>query len=82
MEYKRIEKQNYKLNVINTDRFKTNLITFYFTKEYKDEELVYFDYLSYLITYSSKKYNSKIKLAKYLEELYLCHLKRLVFLCP
>ena len=72
MEYKRIEKQNYKLNVINTDRFKTNLITFYFTKEYKDEELVYFDYLSYLITYSSKKYNSKIKLAKYLEELYLC----------
>src|SRR5699024_1610106 len=29
-------------------------------------------YLSFLITYSCKKYNSKIKLAKYLEDLYLC----------
>lgn len=72
MEYKKIERKNYTLNIINTDRFKTNLVSFYFTKEYKKEDLVLLDYLSFLITYSCKKYNSKIKLAKYLEDLYLC----------
>lgn len=72
MEYKRIIKDNYIINEVITDRFKTNLITLSFTFDYKREDLCYINLLSLILQTTCKKYNTKIKLAKKLEDLYLC----------
>lgn len=74
MEYKRIIKDNYIINEVITNRFKTNLITLSFTFDYKKEDLCYINLLSFLLQTTCKKYNTKIELAKKLEDLYLCNI--------
>lgn len=70
MEYKRIEKNNYILHLIETDRFKELNIAVHFSKVYNPKELVYYDLLVKNIVYTSKKYNTKNKIAIKCEELY------------
>lgn len=74
MNYKKIKRKNYNLDIIETDRFKTNLITFSFSTNYTKEDIIYLTLLSSVLVYNTKKYNTKVKLAKKLEDLYLCNI--------
>lgn len=73
MDFKKIKRDNYSIDIINTDRFKTNLITISFSTNFKKEDIAYLTLLSSVLVYNSKKYNNKIKLSKKLEDLYLCN---------
>ena len=70
MNYKRIEKNNYILHLIETDRFKELNIAVHFSKVYNPNELAHLDLLVKNIVYTSKKYNTKNKIAIKCEELY------------
>lgn len=70
MDYKRIEKNNYNIHFINTNRFKTISIEINFTSSLKEDNISYFKYLSRLMSYSNKKYNTRKKMAIKTEELY------------
>lgn len=70
MEYKKIIEDNYTLHLINTDRFKTINLVIFFTKEFNKDDLPYGTLLTQNIVYSSKKYNTKNKIAIKGEELY------------
>ncbi len=70
MEYKKINKDNLTIHLINTDRFKTINVVVFFTKEFDKNDIVYGNLLAYNLVYSSKKYNTKNKIAIHGEELY------------
>lgn len=70
MEYRKIEKDNYNLHIINTDRFKAVNVCVNFTSEFSEKDLSYNNLLLGCLCYSSKKYNTKNKMAKRVEELY------------
>ncbi len=70
MEYKRIKKENKTYHLINTDRFKTITIVLFFTKEFNKNDIVFGNFLTNNLVYSSKKYNTKNKIASYGEDLY------------
>ena len=70
MEYKKIIKDNIKYHLIKTDRFKGINITLFLTKEFNKKDIPFLNMLIHNITYSSKKYNSKEKIASVSEDLY------------
>ena len=70
MNYKKIIKDNYTLHLVDTDRFKELSIAVHFSKKSSSKNIAYYNLLSKNITYSSKKYNSKNKIAIKCEELY------------
>ena len=70
MEYKKITRNNINLHLINTDRFKTINVILFFTKDFKKEDIVFSNYLTNTLVYTTKKYNSKNKIAIKGEDLY------------
>lgn len=70
MDYKRIEKDNYVLHFINTNRFKTVNIELNFSDKLIEEEISYNKFLTRLLVYSNLKYNTRKKMATYLEDRY------------
>ena len=70
MDYKKIDKDNLTIHLINTSRFKTINVVVFFTREFNKNDIVYGNLLAYNMVYSSKKYNTKNKIAIHGEELY------------
>lgn len=70
MEYKKIQKENYTLHLINTNRFKLMNIVVFFTKKFEKKDILYGSLLTKNLVYTSKKYNTKSKMAIVGEELY------------
>ena len=70
MEYKKIIKNNITYHLINTDRFKTITVTLFFTKDFNKNDIVYGNYLTNNLVYSTKKYNTKNKIVEHGEDLY------------
>lgn len=70
MEYKKIEKKNYTLHLINTNRFKLMNVILFFTKKFDKNDIIYGNLLTKNMVYSSKKYNTKDKIATIGEDLY------------
>ena len=70
MEYKKIIKHNKTIHLINTDRFKSLNVVVFFTKEFNKDDIVYSNLLTNNMVYSSKKYNTKNKMAIKGEDLY------------
>lgn len=69
MNYRKIEKDNYTLHLLETKKFKKIDIALYLSDNNKDLE-TYRTLLSHVLITSSKKYNSKRKLASIYEEYY------------
>ncbi len=74
MQYKQQKTNNINYSEINTNRFKTNLIDISFTTLTDGLDNAYSNLLANVLNYNTKKYNSKIALAKKLEELYSCNI--------
>jgi predicted Zn-dependent peptidase len=70
MNYKKILKDNYTLHLVDTDRFKMMNVVVFFSKKFDKEDLKYGGLLVKNLVYSSKKYNTKNKIAIVGEELY------------
>ena len=70
MEYKKIQKENYMLHLINTNRFKMMSVVIFFSKKFEKRDITYGHLLSKNLVYSSKKYNTKSKIVTMGEELY------------
>lgn len=70
MEYKKIVENNYTLHLINTDRFKSMNIVVFLTKKFNKDDIAFGNLLCKNMVYTSKKYNTKNKMAIIGEELY------------
>lgn len=70
MEYIKKENEHYNLHMIKTDKFKSTSIEIIFSREIKKEEITLTNFLTSIMTYTTKKYNTKIKFAQELENLY------------
>ena len=70
MEYKKIIKDNFTYHLIKTTRFKGINVVMYLTKEFNKKDIPFFHMLVHNLTYSSKKYDSKEKIASTSEDLY------------
>lgn len=71
MNYKKINKDNYTLHLINTDRFKTISVSLKFTKKYDKEESAYYKLLERVLPINgTKNYKSVNDITKKLESLY------------
>lgn len=70
MEYKKIIEDNYTLHLINSDRFKIMNVVVFFTKKYDKNDVPYGVLLTKNMVYTTKKYNTKNKIAIEGEELY------------
>ena len=71
MNYKKINKDNYTLHLINTDRFKTISVSLKFTKRYDKEESAYYKLLERVLPINgTKNYKSVNDITKKLESLY------------
>lgn len=70
MEYKKFTRDSFNIHFVKTDRFKAINVDIFFTKEFKKEDVSYANLLCNMLTYTSKKYNTKNKYAIKLEELY------------
>ena len=70
MEYKKILKDNYTLHLINSNRFKTLSVVVFLTKKYDKNDIASGVLLTKNMVYSTKKYNTKNKIAIKGEELY------------
>ena len=63
MEYEKIEKQNYNLHIIKTDKFKTTTISVNFVDKIKKEEITIRKFLFQILCSTSLKYNTNRLLA-------------------
>lgn len=70
MEYKKIIKNDITYHLINTKRFKSLNVVLFFTKDFDKDDIVFGSFLTNNLVYSSKKYNTKNKIASYGEDLY------------
>ena len=70
MQYKKITENNITYHLINTDRFKSLSIVFYLTKEFEQRDIVFGNFVCNNLMYSSKKYNTKNKIASKGEDLF------------
>lgn len=70
MNYKKIKEKNYTIHLIKYDRFKTINIDVYFTSLFNHKDIPYTNLLVKMLTFSTKKYNTKNKIAIQSENLY------------
>lgn len=70
MNYKKIKKNSYTLHFINTTRFKMIEFKVIFTKEFDKNNIKYYSLLDGILSYSTKKYNTRKKLINACEDLY------------
>lgn len=70
MKYIKKKTPSYNLHMIKTDKFKTTSIEVIFSKEIKKEEITITNFLMSLMTYTTKKYNTKLKYCQKMENLY------------
>ncbi len=70
MEYVKKEFKSFNLHMIKTDKFKTTNIELIFGRNIKKEEITIENFLSSILTYTTKKYNTKIKFSQEMENLY------------
>ena len=70
MDYLKKELPSYNLHLIKTDKFKTVSIEVIISRDIKKEEITISNLLSSIMTYTTKKYNTKIKFAQKMESLY------------
>ena len=70
MEYKKISKNDITLHLINSERFKSVNIVLFLTKEFNKKDITYGGCLASNLVYSSKKYDTKNKMAIKGEELF------------
>lgn len=70
MEYRKMNNEGYTLHLINTDRFKTMNIVIFLSREYNRKEVALSSLLTQNMVYTSKKYNTKSKMASIGEDLY------------
>lgn len=70
MEYKKIDKKNYTLNVIKTDRFKTIDVTAFFTNNFTKERAIKAPLVSTNLMASTQKHKNINDIDIYTEELY------------
>lgn len=74
MKYIKKEYPYYNLHMIKTDKFKTTNIEVIFEQEIKKEDITITNFLSSILTFTTKKYNTKLKYAKKMESLYAARL--------
>ena len=74
MIYKKKEIGSYNLHMIKTDKFKTINIEVIFRNKVKKEEITITNFLSSILTYTTKKYPTKNSFSKRLEDLYAAKL--------
>ena len=70
MEYKKVVRNNVTLHLINSNRFKSINVILFFTKKFDKNDIKYAGMLTDNLAYSTKKYNTKNKLAIKGEELF------------
>ena len=70
MEYKKIKRDGYTLHLVNTNRFKSINIVIFLTKIFNKNDIPYGRLLTQNLCYTSKKYNTKSKVATKVEDLY------------
>ena len=70
MEYKKIEKDNYNIHIVKDKRFHTIILKVFFTENVTFEKITYRNFLVDMLTYATKKYDSKSKLLRRCQELY------------
>lgn len=70
MDYIKKELKSYNLHMIKVDKFKTTSIEVVFGNIIKKENITINNFLSSILTYTSKKYNTKVKYARKIEDLY------------
>ena len=74
MEYIKRELPSYNLHMIKTKKFKTTNIEVLFCNDIKKEEVTITNFLTSIMTYSSKKYCKRIELSHKIEDLYAAKL--------
>ena len=72
MEYKKINLKSYNLHMIKTDKFKSTCVEVIFGNKIEKENITINNFLSSILTYTTKKYNTKVKYARKMEDLYAC----------
>ena len=70
MEYKKVECGTFNLHMGKTKKFKTIDIELIFGRKIVKEEISKINFLASLLTYTTKKYNTKIKFCQEMENLY------------
>lgn len=70
MNYKKTNNENYSLHLIKNNRFKTINVDVYFSSIFSKNDIPYINLLTKILIYSTKKYNTKNKLAIESENLY------------
>ncbi len=70
MKYIKKEYPCYNLHIIKTNKFKTTNIEVIFEQKIKKEDITITNFLSSILTFTTKKYNTRLKLAKKMESLY------------
>lgn len=65
---------SFNLHMIQTDKFKTTTIEVLFNRDIKKEEITILNFLTSIMTYSTKKYDKRRFMAERLEELYAAKL--------
>lgn len=70
MNYIKKELPSYNLHMIKTDKFKSTAIEVIFGNKIEKENITINNFLSSILTYTSKKYNTKVKYARKMEDLY------------
>ncbi len=74
MQYKKIEVGSYNLHMIKTDRFKTVNVQIILSSEVVKEEITKRNFLSDILTYSSKKYKTKRDISIASQDLYAANI--------
>ena len=70
MDYKKINKNGVNYHLIKTDRFKTINVVLFLTKEFDKNNICCGNFITNTLVYSSKKYDTKNKMASIGEDLY------------
>ena len=70
MEYKKIEMGSYNIHFINTDKFKTNTISFNFREKIKKEDITIRKVLFQMLCHSTKEFNTNRLFQMKMEDLY------------
>ena len=74
MNNKKLIRDNYTIHIVNTDRFKSVDMVIYFTRKFNKNNIPFYSSLIQNMVYTSKKYDTKNKIAIRGEELYGAYL--------